>query len=275
LWLKQQLGFTPSWFRYVHPSNKFDNAMGDEGPKTDLPAAEKYKVEIDEQIAALEKEVAELTGKDNKKARTEKSKQISEIKVGNQYIDACKVVKGLEPKHGFFVLGEAEPVVAKTKGPSVEELAAKAEEDAKAEKKKKDDKKPKKQDGAGISPAERDELEKLKTDLIARKTELKAQGNSGGACNKDEQVVAWVTRMNELKEKAEPGSTQKAKKDDKKKKGTLSAEEQKEADDLKGEIEIYKGKLKTEFGYSNKDIKADPELKEMETKLAGFEKRAK
>merc|ERR1712203_616652 len=189
----------------------------------------------DEQIAAMEKEVAELTGKDNKKARTEKSKQISEIKVGNQYIDACKVVKGLEPKHGFFVTKDAEPVVAKTKGPSVEELAAKAEEDAKqeAEKKKKDDKKPKKQDSAGISPAERDELEKLKTDIIARKGELKAQGLSGGACNK----------------------------------------EQKEADAPKGEIEIYGGKLKTEFGYSNKDIKADPELKEMEDKLAAFEKR--
>merc|ERR1712039_197068 len=143
-----------------------------------------------------------------------------------------------------------------------------------AEKTKKDDKKPKKQDSAGISPAERDELEKLKNDIIARKAELKAQGLSGGACNKDEQVVAWVTRMNELKEKAEPGSTQKAKKDDKKKgKGTLSSEEQKEADALKSEIEIYKGKLKTEFGYSNKDIKADPELKEMEAKLAAFEKR--
>merc|ERR1712141_552814 len=99
-------------------------------------------------------------------------------------------------------------------------------------------------------------------------------GLSGGACNKDEQVMAWVTRMNELKEKAEPGSTQKAKKDDKKKsKGTLSSEEQKEADALRGEIETYKGKLKTEFGYSNKDIKADPELKEMEAKLAEYEKR--
>merc|ERR1712203_356448 len=97
--------------------------------------------------------------------------------------------------------------------------------------------KPKKTESAGISPAERDELEKLKTDIIARKADLKAQGLSGGACNKDEQVVAWVTRMNELKEKAEPGSTQKTKKDDKKKgKGTLSAEEQKEADALKGEI---------------------------------------
>jgi len=98
---------------------------------------------------------------------------------------------------------------------------------------------------------------------------------SGGQQNKDPQIVEWVTRMNELKEKAEPGSTAKdAKKDDKKKsKAPLSVEEQKEADSLQGEIEVYKHKLKTEFGYSNKDIKADPELQEMEKKLAAFEKR--
>merc|ERR1712217_408074 len=112
------------------PSNRFYIAMGEEGVKTDLPAAEAYKAEVDAQIAALEKEVAELTGKDNKKARTEKSKQISEIKVGNQYIDACTVVKGLEPKHGFFVIKEAEPVKAEPSAPAAptpEELAAQAE----------------------------------------------------------------------------------------------------------------------------------------------------
>merc|ERR1712173_505156 len=128
----------------------------------------------------------------------------------------------------------------------------------------------KKTESAGISQAERDELETLKNDIIARKAELKAQGMSGGQQNKDSQIVEWVTRMNELKEKAEPGSTTKdSKKDDKKKsKAPLSVEEQKEADSLAGEIEIYKHKLKTEFGYSNKDIKNDPELQEMEKKLA-------
>merc|ERR1712039_72862 len=91
--------------------------------------------------------------------------------------------------------------------------------DAKKEAKKDEKKESKKKtESAGISPAERDELEKLKNDIIARKTELKAQGMSGGQQNKDETIVGWVTRMNELKEKAEPGSTSKdAKKDDKKK----------------------------------------------------------
>merc|ERR1712066_883384 len=88
-------------------------------------------------------------------------------------------------------------------------------EEKKEEKEKKE--KPKKAtESAGISKAERDELEKLKNDIIARKKELKEQGMSGGQMNKDEQVVAWVARMNELKEKECPGSTAAGgKKDDK------------------------------------------------------------
>merc|ERR1712139_651927 len=89
-------------------------------------------------------------------------------------------------------MGEAAAVVEETK------------EEAKDDKAKRD--KPKKaMESAGISPAERAELEKLKNDIIARKKELKEGGMSGGQINKDEQVAAWVVRMNELKEKENPG----------------------------------------------------------------------
>merc|ERR1712046_132937 len=76
---------------------------------------------------------------------------------------------------------------------------------------------------------------------------------------KDPEIVQWVARMNELKEKEEPGSTQKDKKKDEKKSKNvpLTAEEQKELDNLRGEIDTYKHKLKVEFGYSNKDMKAE------------------
>merc|ERR1712083_1149439 len=112
--------------------------------------------------------------------------------------------KGLEAPNGNFMKKEeAAPAGGAAAAPKVEKKEEKKDE-------KKDEKKPKKVESAGISKAERDELEKLKTDIIARKAELKAQGLSGGACNKDEQVVAWVARMTELKEKAEPGSTAKA-----------------------------------------------------------------
>merc|ERR1712188_111784 len=142
---------------------------------------------------------------------------------------------------------------------------------------KKEDKKPKKaQESAGISKEERQELEDLKNKIIARKTELKAQGLSGGQQNKDPEVATMVARMNELKEKECPGSTAKAGKDkgSSKKKGALSSEEQKEMDDLKLQIEQYRDRLVKEFGYSKKEIKADPEMMELEVKLKGFEKRA-
>merc|ERR1712060_579998 len=141
--------------------------------------------------------------------------------------------------------------------------------------KRKKKRKAKKEESAGISPAERQELEQLKKDIIDRKAQLKAEGMSGGQQNKDAQVVQWVARMNELKEKESPGSTQKEDKKESKKKSTapLSTEEQRELDNLRGDIETYKHRLKTEFGYSNKDMKTDQDLIDMEKRLAELEKR--
>jgi hypothetical protein len=243
------------------------------GPaEVDVAGAEAHKAKIDAQIAALDAQVAALTGKDNKKERTAKSKEISDLKVDPQYIDACKVVKGLEPKNGHFV--KSAPAVIK-KAPAGG-YSGSAPPVAPPPAPKKDDKKAsKKQESAGLSPAEKKELESLKTDIVARKTELKNQGLSGGQQNKDEKVVAMVKRMNELKEKEEPGSTAPAKKETKKSsKAPLSSEEQRELDKLRGEIEVYKHKLKTEFGYSAKDMKIDEDLQDMEKRLAELEKRS-
>merc|ERR1711862_903092 len=105
-----------------------------------------------------------------------------------------RIVKGLEAKKGHFVKS-----ITKGADPLAEKAAAAAvAEEAKKDVKKKDDK-PSKVMAAGISKAERDELEKLKNDIISRKKELKDSGMSGGQI-KDEQVVGWVNRMNELKE---------------------------------------------------------------------------
>jgi len=142
--------------------------------------------------------------------------------------------------------------------------------------KKEKKEKTKKEEIAGISPAERSELDQLKKDIIERKAQLKAEGMSGGQQNKDSQIVEWVARMNVLKEKECPGSTQKEDKKEGKKKSTapLSSEEQLELDKLRGEIETYKHRLKTEFGYSNKDMKADQDLIDMEKRIAELEKRS-
>merc|ERR1711879_777303 len=135
---------------------------------------------------------------------------------------------------------------------------------------KKEEKKPKKVESAGISKAERDELEKLKTDIIALKTQLKGEGLSGGQINKHADIVQWVARMNELKEKECPGSTTASKKDEKKdeKKGKkLTADQAKELTTLEQEIEEYRQKLQQEFKYSKKEIQADPDMVDMVARL--------
>merc|ERR1719433_1580802 len=171
---------------------------------------------------------------------------------------------GLAPKHDHFVkAGQAAP--AKAEPAKAAPVAA--EEPAKAaakDDKKKDSKK--KLESAGISPAERQELEKLKTDIIAKKGSLKESGMSGGQINKDSEIVAWVARMNELKEKECPGSTTAGKDKDAKKdapKKKLGSEKVKEME----AVEKYRQKLKSEFGYSNKDIAADPDMVDMQAKL--------
>merc|ERR1711966_384670 len=109
---------------------------------------------------------------------------------------------------------------------------------------KKADKKEKKAESGGISPEERKELEKLKEDVISRKKTLKEQGMTGGQMNKDSEIVAWVKRMNDLKEKAGELEKKEDKKKDKVKKGGTEAIEK-----LKLEIESYKEKLKEMKGW--------------------------
>jgi len=232
----------------------------------DSKAAELYKAQVDARIASLEAEGALLTGKDNKKMRAAKGKEVAELKGEQRYVDACKIVKGLEPKFNNFVLKAAENPTAATATEPVAEPVQKGKEK----------KETKKQESAGLSPAETKELEDLKQKIIERKGLLKEQGLSGGQQNKDSEIVTMVNRMTELKEKQEPGSTKKDKdaKKDAKKKMPLSQEEQKEYAKLKDEYEIYKAKCRTEFGYTNKDLKADPDIQEMEAKLSAFEKRS-
>jgi len=227
----------------------------------DTEGAQKFKDDADAKAAALEAEAAALTGKDNAKARKEKSKQASEVKKTDEYLDALLVLKGKPPKKGHF--GSVKKAEA-----AAPAAAAAAEEDKKKDDKEKKEKPKKATEAAGISKAERDELEKLKNDIIAKKKELKESGMSGGQINKDPEIAGWVARMNELKEKENPGCLA-AQKEEKKggSKKKLSAEQEKDKKDLEAKIEEYKNKLRTEFGYTNKDIKADPDLLDMEKQL--------
>eukprot|EP00928_Gymnodinium_smaydae_P012096 TRINITY_DN143_c0_g2_i15.p1 TRINITY_DN143_c0_g2~~TRINITY_DN143_c0_g2_i15.p1 ORF type:complete len:284 (-),score=125.44 TRINITY_DN143_c0_g2_i15:199-981(-) len=226
----------------------------------DVAGATAYKDDHEAKIKEKEDYAATLTGKDNKKARTEAGKEVSALKADEKYVDACKVVKGLAPPKGNFIKSVVKGDAPKATEAAAPQAAAKKEE-AKKEEPKKDAKKPGKAESAGISKAERDELEKLKKDIIARKADLKAQGMSGGQCNKDEQVVAWVARMTELKIKEDPTLAEGDKKKDDKKEKKKPASEEKMA--LEKKMEEYRMQLKADFGYSDKDIKADPDMQDM------------
>jgi hypothetical protein len=104
----------------------------------DLPGAFKFKEQQDAKIKALEAEADSLHGKDNMKARAAKGTEAAAVKAAPQYLDACKVVKGLETKHGFFVKSADAPMEEKP----VEEIVAEEEKEAK-KREKKDDKKTK------------------------------------------------------------------------------------------------------------------------------------
>merc|ERR1712217_862328 len=69
----------------------------------DVDEATAYKAAREAKIKEKEDQVNALTGKDNKKARTELSKEVSAMKTEEMYVDACKVVKGLAPPKGNFV----------------------------------------------------------------------------------------------------------------------------------------------------------------------------
>jgi hypothetical protein len=205
----------------------------------------------------------QLTGKDNKKARNAKSREVSDMKKTDDFVDAERVIAGKEPLQekwkGEAKVEKKEEIVLEV----VDKTAYVAPTTITKDKKEKKEKKP---ESAGISPAERDELEKLKVEIVAKKTALKEQGLSGGQQNKDPDVVKMVTRMQELKVKSGEISGD-AKADKKAAKGKGPKGNPEEIQKLTQEIEDYKLKLKTEFGYTKNDIAKDEDILEMQKRL--------
>ena len=99
---------------------------------------------------------------------------------------------------------------------------------------------------------------------------------SGGQINKDEAIVGMVARMNELKEKENPGCLDAAKsekKESSKKGKKLSKEAEQEVGELERQIEEYRTRLLSpEFGYSKKEVLSDPDMQDMVKKLADLKK---
>jgi len=218
-------------------------------------------------VKHLEGEIETLTGKDNKKARNARSRVIAEMKKDVNFMDAERILAGKEalsplnrdPNTPLKKVGEYDHLFAQKATMPDGKLAYVAPTadigvtgTKKKEKKAKD-----------LSEEEKNLMEKLKNDIVTKKSELKAEGMSGGQINKNSDIVDMVAKLNALKEKEaqlKGNMTEKdVKKDEKSKKG-----DEKEIAKLRDDIEAYKLKLKEEFGYSKQDINKDPDLVEMQ-----------
>jgi hypothetical protein len=230
--------------------------------------AEAILAETKRKVSDLEKEVDTLTGKENKKARNERSRVIAEMKRDANFMDAERIIAGKEaltpsnrdPNTPSKKVGEYDHLFAQmanglTADGKLAYVAPTSEigvTKSKKERKQKD-----------LSEEEKNLMEKLKNDIVTKKAELKAEGMSGGQINKNAEIVEWVNKLNALKEKEaqlKGNMTEKdAKKEVKSKKGDA-----KEIAKLKDDMDAYKLKLKEEFGYSKQDINKDPDLVEMQ-----------
>lgn len=185
-----------------------------------------YKHRIDVQIASLEAQSEDLTGKEHHKERTEKGKQISSLHNDQRYVDACRVLKGLAPTHGFF----------KGDGPSQEDAQIDAVQAAQLAQQAED------------ALAEVTETEEKHIDIDSHLVKDSAQ-------EEDMLLQSWSDRIDMLEKITPAGSA------------SISVETVDELENVAREIVDYKARLKSEFGYTNKDLKNETELANVEARL--------
>merc|ERR1719379_1777036 len=221
-------------------------------------------------VRNLEDEITTLTGKENKKARNARSRVIAEMKKDVNFMDAERIIAGKEalspmnrdPNTPSKKVGEYDHLFAQKATMPDGKLAYVAPTaDIGVSDKRKKEKKVK-----DLSEEEKQQMEKLKNNIMTKKAEMKAEGVSGGQINKDSEIVEWVSKLNALKEKEAQLKGDMSAKDvknaEKSKKG-----DEKEIAKLRDEIDAYKLKLKEEFGYSKQDINKDPDLVDMQKRF--------
>jgi hypothetical protein len=233
--------------------------------------AEAILAETMSKVKQLEAEIDTLSGRENKKARNARSRVIAEMKKDANFMDAERILAGKEaltpsnrdPNTPLKKVGEYDHLFAqKATMPDgkLAYVAPTADIGFTSDKKKKEKK------AKDLSDEEKQQMEKLKNDIMTKKSELKAEGMSGGQINKNSDIVEWVAKLNALKEKEAQLkgdlTAKDIKADAKSKKG-----DEKEIAKLKDEMDAYKLKLKEEFGYSKQDINKDPDLVEMQQRF--------
>eukprot|EP00933_Yihiella_yeosuensis_P002029 TRINITY_DN10333_c0_g4_i1.p1 TRINITY_DN10333_c0_g4~~TRINITY_DN10333_c0_g4_i1.p1 ORF type:complete len:410 (+),score=124.87 TRINITY_DN10333_c0_g4_i1:78-1232(+) len=195
-----------------------------------LESAEDYKRRIDADISKLEEEASEHHGKSDQAVRSATGKYISTLRQEPRYIDACRVVKGLAPAHGFFT-GEPrsqaqssseEPLDAET----AEKLAREAEQ----------------------------ALQELEPEP-EKKSKGPALGPDGLPVDVEGYLRSLSERAHVLEKKGKEGSA------------NASTEDIEELENLAQEVVDYKAKLRAACGYTNTDFKSDETLHKLEHRL--------
>lgn len=116
-------------------------------------------------------------------------------------------------------------------------------------------------EASGLSPSEAKEVEELLVKLAERKAYLRTEGYTQKEQDKDEQVMGWLIRLQELREKEIH---------DKKRAKHISKEMEEDLHELvrlEEDLESLKRDMKAERDCSNKDLKHDPVLCELEERL--------
>lgn len=91
----------------------------------DAEGASNFKLLHEAAIKEKQDQAEKLTGKQNKNARSEVGKQVQTMRADPMYIDACKVVKGLEAPNGNWMTKSE--VEAEKKGGYAAEASVAAE----------------------------------------------------------------------------------------------------------------------------------------------------
>merc|ERR1711977_336492 len=181
--------------------------------------------------------------------------EIAELKKDANFMDAERILVGKEP----ITPSNKTPQNSKPKGGEYDDLFASADAGknyvaAVSTELVFTSKKKKEKAAKGLSEKELEDMEK---------SELKAEGMSGGQINKNSDIVDWVAKLNALKEKEAALKGNMTEKEAKKE-ATGKKGDPKEIEKLRQDIEDYKAKLKEEFGYSKNEINKDPDLMDMQ-----------
>jgi len=120
----------------------------------------------------------------------------------------------------------------------------------------------------GLSPSEAREVERLLVEITELKARMTVEGLTEHEQDRDERIFARMLRVSELRRKEHHDK----KHDQHRHKVKAHDELRTELEQLRSDLGSHKQRLRDELGYSHKDLKHDPDVAELEERLAALHK---